>query len=391
MKQTLINKITMCLLLSGMNNFAWSMESRSMGNRYTVGEWDNDSVSSHGISMMASSNGNSAFKETSLVDLKDLRKCFFKGWLEITSDNYECLLQYSEMHETAFNNYDRGVFIKQWKASLGADKLLDLLFKFTHITKFKLDVMWDQDDVDMAETISRSVQFFPSLTELTIAKCRLTDGGMTDVMESIESPALLRILDVRDNPLSEGILLQIREFFTNLTDFKTDLMNVKEKALSPETSGALNTSINDVTGQNATTQIEELKLIQKVIDEKIQTRVGEKFTSTNQEQVAPTEEWLAAERIRRRPEFDQILLRTGLHRPNQHRLSNMEQQLITIYENQTNITKNLFPLPTDMLSLNAARLVIPGGSSFETMLWVMPMALIMNNKIKGSYAKRVGK
>ncbi len=224
-----------------MNNFSWSMESR-----YKVGDWENESISSHGISMVASSIGNSTFKETRLVDIKDLRKCFFKGWLEITADNFECMLQYADLHETAFNNYDRGIFIKQWKASLGAEQLLDLLFKFTHITKFKLDVVWDTENADIAETISRSVQFFPSLVELTIAKCHLTDDGMSDIMECIENPASLKILDIRKSPLSETMLPRISEFFGSLIDLKTDLGKENSKVVSSVVSNSVTTSVDDV-------------------------------------------------------------------------------------------------------------------------------------------------
>lgn len=360
MKQPFIKKITMCLLLSGMNNFTYSME-----NQYKVGDWDNDSVSSHGVSMVASSIGNSTFKETSLVDLKDLRKCFFKGWLEITPNNYECLLQYSEIHETAFNNYDRGVFIKQWKASSGTDKLLDLLFKFTHITKFKLDVMWDQEGIDMAETISRSVQFFPSLSELTIAKCRLTDSSMIDVMESIERPTALKILDVRDNAISEGILVRIREYFTNLIDFKTNLAN-------------------EIDNSTLTVIVQP----------------SEKVIFSDQPQTVPTEEWLAAERIRRRPEFDQMLVKSGINA--RHGSSIIQDKLISIYENETMYIDPQFAnrerrvkrafaekKETDTLFLCPMHF-FPKGSTLPlsasplngAMLKALPEALKMNTKIK---------
>ena len=216
------------LLLCGMNlvSCVWSMEKGS----YDIGEnWETGSLDSRGFTGDPTATGRSGFKETHLEDLPEIRKYMFKGSLEITPENYEGLLQFSDLYGTAFGSYDRGVFVKRWKSSLGTDVLLDLLLKFTHINKFKIEVVWDSGDVDMSEIIARSVQFFGDLGELTISKCQLTDSGLEDILESLKTPDILKILDIRENRLSDSVLPKIRERLIRLIDLKTDLVQTESK------------------------------------------------------------------------------------------------------------------------------------------------------------------
>ena len=250
-KKTRFRKLTSFLLISCVSTSVWSSSKGSYGygkdfdrksdisrtmtdlpvKKTPARPARSEALSEYDESFeSASSFGGSDSVETRLDDISDIRKHMFKKFLEITPENYEGLLQYSEMYTTSFSSYDLGLFVKRWKSSLGTDSLLDLLLKFTNINKFKIEIVWDNRDVDMSETISRSVQFFGNLGELTLSKCQLTDSGLEDILESLKNPDSLKILDIRENRLSESILPKIREYLMNLIDLKTDL---KQTASTP--------------------------------------------------------------------------------------------------------------------------------------------------------------
>src|SRR3990167_4064174 len=142
---------TVCLI--PLNESSWAMEKGA----YDIGEdWEKTSVGSRGISSAASSSGGKGGygQEEGAIKLDalpEIRKYMFKGFLEITPDNIEGFLQHSDVYATSFSQYDRGVFVKHWKSSLGTERLLELLLKFTHINKFRLGIVWDQPDVDVSE------------------------------------------------------------------------------------------------------------------------------------------------------------------------------------------------------------------------------------------------
>ena len=211
----LITHLALSLVLSGMSDYTHASGKKA---DYGIGsDWDGESLGSLGFSDTASSYGGGNTREQKLDELSGIRKHMFKGSLEITPNNLASIQEHTVLYESSFGAYDRGVFVKAWKASLGTDQLLEILLKFTHITKFKFDVIWDKD-VDLSETISRSVQFFSDLGELSIAGCRLTDQGMDDVIESIQNPDKLKILDIKSNGLTSAVVLKIRERFTKLID-----------------------------------------------------------------------------------------------------------------------------------------------------------------------------
>ena len=215
-----MKKILFCALISGLiQTTIWSAE------KYDIGEdWDNQSIQSFGFSDSASTiRGGAPLQQQELTALTELRRYFLKGYLEITPDNLETIHQYTMMYESSFGIYAGGVYVKRWKTSADRESLQEFLFKFTRITKFKMEPVWDRDDEDFAETIMRSVQFFGDLGELAIAGCRLTDRHMEDILESVPSPDKLKILDIRNNNLTPGVLPRIQERFTRLIDLKTEL------------------------------------------------------------------------------------------------------------------------------------------------------------------------
>ena len=223
------------LLLIGLSPCVWSSGYNS--SNYKVGDdWKDGTFSDRGFSDSASMIGSGFAPEIKLDDVRDLRKYFLKGYLEITPENYEGLIQYSDMYESAFKAYDRGVYVKRWKTSLDTEKLSDLLLAFTNIRQFKVEMIWDRENVDISDTISRSVQFFGDLGELTISRCQLTDRGLEDILESLKSPETLKILDIRENRLSSSILPKIKERLIRLIDLKTDLVEAESKSLSVKES-----------------------------------------------------------------------------------------------------------------------------------------------------------
>lgn len=164
-----------------------------------------------------------ATQHQDLTAIKELRKHFSRRFLEITPDNIQIIQPYTMMHESSFDEYTGGVYVKQWKTSTEIETLREFLFKFTRITKLKIEPIWDRNDADIAGTISQSVQFYGDLGELSIAGCALTNSHMEDILESVPNPDKLRILDIRNNNLTITILPRIQEKFTQLRDLKTEL------------------------------------------------------------------------------------------------------------------------------------------------------------------------
>lgn len=228
----MIKRLLFCVGISGMITAAlWSAE------KYDIGEdWDNQSIQSYGFSDAASTirGGGATLQQQDLTALTELRRHFFKGYLEITPDSLESIQQYTLMYESSFGRYTGGVYVKRWKTSADRELLQDFLFKFTQVTKFKMEPVWDRDEEDVAETIIRSVQFYVDLGELSIAGCRLTNSHMEDILDSIVNPDKLRILDIRTNNLTATILPRIQEKFTKLIDLKTELYEAEAKQRQAE-------------------------------------------------------------------------------------------------------------------------------------------------------------
>lgn len=228
----MMKRLLFCVGISGMITATlWSAEKYDIGD-----DWDNQSIQSYGFSDAASTirGDGGAIQPQDLTALKELRRHFLKGYLEITPDSLESIQQYTMMYESSFDMYTGGVYVKRWKTSQDREALQDFLFKFTQITKFKMEPVWDRDDADFAETIMRSVQFFGDLGELAIAGCRLTNSHVEDIMDSIPNPEKLRILDIRNNSLTVAILAKVQEKFTKLIDLKTELYEAETKQRQAE-------------------------------------------------------------------------------------------------------------------------------------------------------------
>ena len=227
-----ITILTLSLLLCSMSDYTHASSKKS---DYGIGpDWDGESLGSIGFSDTASSYGGGNSQQQKLDDLHEIRKYMFKGFLEITPANYESVLNYTTMYESSFRLYNQGIFVKGWKSSLGTEHLVDLLLFFGHINKFKMTVVWDNENVDMSETICRGIQFFEKLGELTISGCRLTDDNMTDIMDSIRNPDILQILNVRENRLTSSSVSKIKERFLKLIDLKTDVSDDEARRKADE-------------------------------------------------------------------------------------------------------------------------------------------------------------
>ncbi|OJW71116.1 MAG: hypothetical protein BGO68_04700 [Candidatus Amoebophilus sp. 36-38] len=146
-----------------------------------------------------------------LTDMKELRRHFTKGYLEITPKNYKQLVEFSESQAASFTNYEGGLFVKGWETSSEFDALMDLLLSFNVIKKFKINSA-REDKAELAEVIGKALQFYKELTELDLNGCGLGDGMIEDILESIAAPEKLRILNVSNNNLSTELVasLQVR-------------------------------------------------------------------------------------------------------------------------------------------------------------------------------------
>ena len=75
------------LLLIGLSPCVWSSGYNS--SNYKVGDdWKDGTFSDRGFSDSASMIGSGFAPEIKLDDVRDLRKYFLKGYLEITPENY---------------------------------------------------------------------------------------------------------------------------------------------------------------------------------------------------------------------------------------------------------------------------------------------------------------
>lgn len=156
-------------------------------------------------------------RKVELTDIRDIRRYFDRGYLEIDNTNCNTLLKFSEDYD--FNIYTGGVFIKGWNASEGFDPLIDLLLSFTQIKKFKLRIEWEKEQ-DVTYLIGSSLQFYVDLEDLDVSSCHLTDTNAQDIIDSIPNPENLTSLNVHNNLFSTGAQNELRDHFKNLTRLK---------------------------------------------------------------------------------------------------------------------------------------------------------------------------
>ncbi len=149
-----------------------------------------------------------------LSDIKELRRHFYKGCLEITSGNYKQLAEVSQRYESSFMSYEGGVIVKSWEKSNEFSALTDLLLSFSKLKKFKINCS-RKDKEELTEVIGRAVQFYEELLELDLSGCQLRDSNMEDIVESIVHPEKLKVVNVRESDLSDKMLSMLERRFSN--------------------------------------------------------------------------------------------------------------------------------------------------------------------------------
>ncbi len=165
-----------------------------------------------------------------LIDIKELKRYFFKGSLEITPENYQTLNKFTVSDAQAFQIYDKGVWLKKWKSSLGFEPLVDLLHSFEKVKIFKVQMDWDEE-ADVSEPLARALQFYGELTELDLINCKLSDQSVWDIIDSLPFPDKLKVLDLRENDLSPNTLEKIKDRLPNLTTFNFNNEQLEDKQL----------------------------------------------------------------------------------------------------------------------------------------------------------------
>ena len=149
-----------------------------------------------------------------LTDFTELRRYFYKGYLELTPGNYAKLVETSQRYESSFMSYEGGIFVKGWETSNDLSNLIDLLVLFNKIKKFKINCARG-DEAELAEVIGRAIQFYEELIELDLSGCKLSDTMMQDIMESIISKKL-KIINISDNNLSTEMVAILQLKFSNV-------------------------------------------------------------------------------------------------------------------------------------------------------------------------------
>lgn len=150
-----------------------------------------------------------------LSDIKELKRYIYKGNLEVTPLNYQSLHKVAESHSEVFQQHGEGLWIKNWKASLGFEPLLDLLQSFEKVRRFKVQVEWDQEG-DISEPLARALQFYEELTDLDLSGCKLNDEGVWDIMDALPAPKKLRSLHLQGNNLADDTLEKLKSHFPDL-------------------------------------------------------------------------------------------------------------------------------------------------------------------------------
>jgi Leucine-rich repeat (LRR) protein len=157
-------------------------------------------------------------KKVELTEIPDLSTYFDNGHLEINHDNYDTILNSCKLHKDDIRKYEGGVFIKDWKVSVGFKPLIELLEPFRNIKSFKLKIDWTHwdEEENLARLMRKTILLYENLETLDISNCRLTDENMREIMESIQYPEKLRVLDVSHNPLSIKVRKNLQDYFENL-------------------------------------------------------------------------------------------------------------------------------------------------------------------------------
>ncbi len=228
MKKTKISLIVAYLLIHTISSHSWSMDKNV----------NNDEMNLKKIYINGDRFGNTnfpstekQFKRTKLSDV-----CFMKNYihqeevLEITGDNYTLFSAYADLYKESFKDYDGSLFIKLCDSSLNYESLIDVLCNFKYITKFKLQVFWENKNVDISAIIKQCVRFYPNLIELTISRCKLTNINMTDIMNNIINPDKLQMLDIRGNKITFDFLLEIKKYFNKTITLEADFISLENQS-----------------------------------------------------------------------------------------------------------------------------------------------------------------
>lgn len=230
MKLNLLTSILFTITLSPLNP-VWSMEDRTIPLHETL-KRKRETPLDQGIEEEHKKNSSpikkvKSYKEKKtrfkkLTHIRTLRPHFDYGYLHITHENYDLLLEQSKKHKESFNGFDGGVFVKNWKASKGFDSLVELLYSFTYIKNFKIKIDWDAER-SPALLLGKALQFYEDLEKLYIPNCRLAAENILEFISYLPSTEKLKILNVCDNTLNSLDIEELENHFTKLTKLKFNL------------------------------------------------------------------------------------------------------------------------------------------------------------------------
>jgi hypothetical protein len=203
-----------------------------------------------------------------LSDIKELRKYFYKGYLEIIPKNYEQLIELTQRYESLFKNYEGGVFVKGWESARDLSSLIDLLVLFDKIKKFKINCA-SKDQTELGGVLGRAIPYYKELEELNLAGCQLSDAMMEDILEAIAFPEKLRKLDVSNNKLSVEMITSLQRRFSNAqVSYNTARLDLGLRGSNPASEGASLQELegsSDSSSQPSTSQLSRRSIPSSVL------------------------------------------------------------------------------------------------------------------------------
>ena len=182
---------------------------------------DTTSASDIGFDSVSTVSATSQEVVKPLEKIKEFKPLFRRWFLELTPDVCnESFLRYTEMYEQSFECYNKGIFVKGWKSLDDMTVLSEILHSFNAVTKVKIDIKWGDEEGDLSELILRTIPHYEDIAELHLPGCRLTHDHIEELLESIQRPEKLKILNLENNVFTHETEPFIRSRLEGLVELR---------------------------------------------------------------------------------------------------------------------------------------------------------------------------
>ena len=226
MKSSNIHAFSLCILLSS------ALSSVSYGAGSERAEFDVKKTVFSGKalrSVIESENGYTVddtssemdsglrSNEKSLILLPDVKKYIKKLCLEINPENVHELLGYATgFYTQSFNTFNKGVLLN-WTSAVSFDEAAILLDHMHTIKKLRFSVAGSHDVTsELSALISGNIQIYEFLEELDLSNCHLSETDIEDIIGSIGSERLKKIILTGNASVTTPIRQQLEEQFPGI-------------------------------------------------------------------------------------------------------------------------------------------------------------------------------